>query len=190
MELWLLAAGAIVLIVITLWLVWPAASVEPVGAVVRGEEDTTMMPQGDQFEDQYTSATADLSAGGVAASMSADDARAAAPPTPAPTPYGAAGEPWSSPTLAHGATAPTPPTPPTPKWEPPTSSRWEWSTEHAHGRWATRTTPRTIGMGAAAMLTISGAIAGAWLYARWRRRRDEPLNRLRRGLYEARDQFR
>ena len=76
MELWLLGAGAIVLIGITLWIVWPARTADDaVGTTVRGEEVSTlpmtdnarrgMPPQGDQFEDRYTSATADLSAGGV-----------------------------------------------------------------------------------------------------------------------------
>src|SRR5207245_3811071 len=69
MELWLLGAGVIVLIAITLLLVWRAPSAEMVGASVRNEEDTRMMPQGDEFEDQYTSATADLSAGGVATTL-------------------------------------------------------------------------------------------------------------------------
>src|SRR5437764_8857209 len=76
MELWLLSAGAILLIGITLWLVWPARTADPVESTVRGEEvfnkpmtdsnRLSMPPQGDTFEDQYTSATADLSAGGVA----------------------------------------------------------------------------------------------------------------------------
>ena len=80
MELWLLGAGAIVLIGITLWIVWPARAADAaVGTTVRGEEVSTLpmaenvrrgtTPQGDQFEDQYTSATADLSAGGVAAAV-------------------------------------------------------------------------------------------------------------------------
>src|SRR3989440_4930189 len=72
MELWLLGAGVIVLIAITLLLVWRAPSAEMVGASVRNEEDTRMMPQGDRFEDQYTSATADLSAGGVATTLQSE----------------------------------------------------------------------------------------------------------------------
>ena len=74
MELWILSAGAILLIGITLWLVWPARTADPVESTVRGEEvfnkpmtdsnRLSMPPQGDTFEDQYTSATADLSAGG------------------------------------------------------------------------------------------------------------------------------
>ena len=39
-----------------------------------------MTPQGDEFEDQYTSATADLSAGGVATAMDAMQEEAEAPP--------------------------------------------------------------------------------------------------------------
>ena len=39
---------------------------------------------------------------------------------------------------------------------------------------------KQIGIGAAALLTVGGAISGAWLYARWQRERNKPLNRLRR----------
>ena len=200
MELWLLGAGGIVLIAIAFWLVWPAQGGEPIGAGVR-EEDRSMMPQGDEFEDQYTSATADLSAGGVARTINAADGRDLEPPLP--TPYGAAGESGSSPTLAHEATpatarvpmpgsAPSAATAASAHPSQRRASTWQWSTEPPTGRWATRgrTSPRTIGMGAAAMLTIGGAMAGAWLYARWQRRRNQPLNRLRRGLYDARDQLR
>src|SRR3981081_4314494 len=80
MELWLLGAGAIVLIGITLWIVWPARSADVVvGTTVQSKEGSAkpmpenvrrgMTPQGDQFEDQYTNATADLSPGGVAAAV-------------------------------------------------------------------------------------------------------------------------
>ena len=99
MELWLLGGGAVVLIALTLWIVWPAEYVETTGDDFRNEEDLLMTPQGDEFEDQYTSATADLSAGGVATAIDAMQeeeagaARPAEPPTNAePTPYGAAGE--------------------------------------------------------------------------------------------------
>ena len=61
MDILLLGAAAIVLLVLTIWIVWrPSTSDAGSGT----EEATRMMPQGDQFEDQYTSATADLSAAG------------------------------------------------------------------------------------------------------------------------------
>jgi len=41
--------------------------------------------------------------------------------------------------------------------------------------------PRTIGLGAGALLSLASATGGAWLYARWQRERNRPLNRLRRG---------
>src|SRR5579864_5509648 len=66
MDVLLLGAAAIVLIVLTVLIVWRAPS-----ETVRLEDTTTMMPQGDNFEDQYTSATADLSAGGVAITTAA-----------------------------------------------------------------------------------------------------------------------
>jgi hypothetical protein len=194
MELWLLGAGVIVLIAITLLLVWPEPSAEIAGASVRNQEDTRMMPQGDEFEDQYTSATADLSAGGVATALNTAGGTVAE--TPVPTAYGAAAEVWSSPTLAHEGVAATPgsasvpPTPIAPQAQQKMS--WEWSTQPAPGRWATpaRRTPRTVGMGAAALLTLGGVVAGAWLYARWQSRRNAPLNRLRRRLHDARGQLR
>jgi len=42
------------------------------------------------------------------------------------------------------------------------------------------TQPRTIGIGAGAALSLAGAIGGAWLYARWQRERNKPINRFRR----------
>ena len=90
MDLLLLTAGAVVLIGITLWIVWPARTADPVGVSIGAEEvsDQPMneslnpvpAPQGDRFADQYTSATADLSAGGVAEAV---EARHAPEPAPA-----------------------------------------------------------------------------------------------------------
>jgi len=195
MELWLLGAGVIVLIAITLLLVWPAPSAEMVGASVRNEEDTRMMPQGDEFEDQYTSATADLSAGGVATTLNTVQDTAAE--APLPTPYGAAGEAWSSPTIAHEGMAAmpgsTPSTPPASTPQPAQAPmNWRWSAAPPPGRWATPAdrTAGTIGVGVAALLTLAGAVVGAWLYARWQSRRNAPINRLRRSLREARGQLR
>ena len=176
MELWLLGAGAVMLIAITLWIVWPAQSVETIGARDPDEEDMLMTPQDEQFEDRYTSATADLSAGGVAAaveSMQEENAAAEATPTATPTAYGAAGEPWSSPTMAReGATdASVTPSPPSSRPEPQSSRPLAQ--------------PRTIGIGAALALAIASALLGAWLYARWQRRRNAPVNRARRRLRQA-----
>jgi hypothetical protein len=38
----------------------------------------------------------------------------------------------------------------------------------------------TIGLGTGAVLSIASAIGGAWLYSRWQRRRQQPINRLQR----------
>src|SRR3989442_6088742 len=127
MEVWLLGAGVIVLIAITLLLVWPAPSAEMVGASVRNEEDTRMMPQGDEFEDQYTSATADLSAGGVATTLNTVQDTAAE--APLPTPYGAAGGAGSAPTLPHEGLAAMPgstPSTPSPSTPPPAPTPMNW----------------------------------------------------------------
>src|SRR5215471_12432201 len=99
MELWMLVAGAVVLVAITLWIVWPS---RPSGAPTSSQEPGTpeevpqmsqspqpdLPPQGDRFEDQYTSATADLSAAGVASAFSATngDTTASAPGSAAGAP--------------------------------------------------------------------------------------------------------
>src|SRR5437588_3466863 len=94
MDVLVLGAMAMLLIGITVWLVvWPSRTTDSlVDGTAREKETTAMTPQGDEFEDQYTSATADLSAGGVATSFTGS-------PAPA-SEYQQAGEPWSSPTTA------------------------------------------------------------------------------------------
>jgi hypothetical protein len=160
MELWLLGAGAIVLIGITLWIVWPARTADPVGVSVRSEEvsenpmtetvTSGLAPQGDRFEDQYTSATADLSAGGVAAAVEAMQE-----PSP-PESYGIPVRPTTAATTTES------------------------------GRLSPR---RGIGLGAGVVLALSGGIGGAWLYARWQHERNKPINRLRRGAREMAGRF-
>jgi hypothetical protein len=161
MDVLLLGAAAIVLIALTVWIVWrPAMGPESADGTDRVEEASHMLPQGDQFEDQYTSATADLSAAGIAVATSQEEAT-----TPEVTDFQRAGEPWSQPALAReGAAALAAST------EPLVLKR-------ADKRSAT---PRMVSLGAAALLTLGGAAAGAWLYARWLERRNRPLNRLRR----------
>ena len=175
MELWLLGAGAIVLIVIAVYVVSRApeaseataapgpgsglagAEQPPRSDVVGSRQEVTRMgermspdlaPQGAQFEDQYTSATADLSAGGVATArerMQATDLGAARQEPPA------AG-------LASTARMPTTGQP---------------------------MTTRRVGIGAGAMVALVGAVGSAWLYSRWQRERNRPINRLRRGARAA-----
>jgi hypothetical protein len=161
MDVLLLGAAAIVLVALTLWLVWRPGETD---APVRAEEGPDMIPpQGDQFEDQYTSATADLSAGGVAVSAAQDELTAA----PEPSEFQRASEPWSQPALAReGAPLPAPGEAQPALPEPSMAARM--------------TQPRTVGMGAAALLTLGGAIGGAWLYSRWSKQRNKPLSRLRR----------
>jgi hypothetical protein len=165
LDLLLLSAGAIVLIGITLWIVWPARSADRVGVSVQAEEvlerpmteamRAGLAPQGDRFEDQYTSATADLSPGGVAAAVEAMQADAqAAPPTPR--------ESYGTPVRPTVAAAPFAEPEPTRSLAP----------------------RRSMGLGAGALLALGGGVGGAWLYARWQRERDKPINRLRRGARE------
>src|SRR5688500_12808303 len=108
MELWLLGAGAIVLIAITVWIVWPATSRSEEGATMQDTNRLNLPPQGEKFEDQYTSATADLSVGGVAGAvgaMQSEPTGATQPGQPVPG-TAASGEPWSSPSLAREGVPP------------------------------------------------------------------------------------
>jgi hypothetical protein len=170
MDVLILGAMAVVLIAITLWLVvWPARATDSVDGAVRDKEAPGMTPQGDQFEDQYTSATADLSAGGVATSRTASSEHVVE--APSPTAYQTAGEPWSEPTVAragvdYGA------------FEAARLAPKPQGTVEPTGE-ARR---RTIGIGAVALLTLGGAVGGAWLYARWQHQRQKPINRIKRRL--------
>ena len=58
MDVLLLGAAAIVLLALTIWIVWKPGSSSGADAS-NSQEATTMLPQGDEFEDQYTSATAE-----------------------------------------------------------------------------------------------------------------------------------
>jgi hypothetical protein len=192
MELWLLGAGAIVLIAITLWIVWPARTADAaVGTTVRGEEvshipmsestkrDTA--PQDERFENQYTSATADLSAGGVAAAIESAGGVAAAidsmhedpagPGHRAPTQTRT--DPWPAATIGTEPIG--------------QASRSENYLQDLHPNQDSRSLaqPKVIGLGAGALLSLGGAIGGAWLYARWQRERNKPINRLRRGARDV-----
>jgi hypothetical protein len=170
MDVLLLGAAAILLLVLTIWIVWRPGG----GDAASGpEEATRMMPQGDEFEDQYTSATADLSAAGVAVGNASEAALEDAARATAAAP---------GPVVPVAQTVTTPP--------------WPADTIHTEGSATglepirrtpadavssfTAVTPLRIGLGAAALLTFAAAIAGAWLYARVQRERNKPLNRLRR----------
>src|SRR5260221_11747816 len=84
-----LVVAAIIAIGITVIMVWPDRGAHAVGtpsddveaqAATMAMERSALPPQGDRFEDQYTSATADLSAGGVAAAPPHEQSTPA-PPT-------------------------------------------------------------------------------------------------------------
>jgi len=155
MDVLLLGAAALVLIALTVWIVWRP---------VRAEEASDMLPQGDRFEDQYTSATADLSAAGVALSGAQSEPAATTPPL---NDFQQASEPWSQPSLARESQ-------PLPMAAPDRPAK-------ALPQPATSVPPKkTIGIGAAMLLTLCGAIGGAWLYSRWQKSRNQPLNRLKR----------
>ena len=165
MDLLLLGAAAVVLVALTLWLVWRPGDVVP--DEVRSEEAKEMLPQGDRFEDQYTSATADLSAGGVALAAAHDE-----PGLVDTSDVPGAGEPLSEPGLARDRVAAVA----TPR---ETVVRDSVTVEERRFEPATGT-QRSLGIGAAALLTLGGAVGGAWLYSRWQKDRNKPINRLRR----------
>ena len=179
MELWLLGAGAVVLIALTLWIVWPTRSNDPSASTVRGQEvsntamtDTArsgLPPQGDRFQDQYTSATADLSAGAVAATIgSADDAAPHQVPTQEPV-VSTRGQPWPE-APAEGERI----------GQPSRFENFPYGSQPAPGA-RSMTEPRILGIGGGARVALGSAVGGAWLLARWRRERNKPINRLRRG---------
>jgi hypothetical protein len=193
MDSWLLGALAVVLIGITLWIVWPGrASSTSEGtsedleaptntmtptSTTPGEGAEQLPPQGDRFEDQYTSATADLSAGGVAAATQTESPSAATVPpqrstelrgTPVQEPVvSTAGQRWplADPAGEHIGQAER-------------SENFPFSSEAFESRPLMHS--RTLSVGAGLVLSIVGAVGGAWLYSRWQRERNKPINRLRR----------
>lgn len=181
MDVLLLGALAVVLIAITVWIVmWPSRAPDAATASATSGDAAELTPQGDSFEDQYTSATADLSAGAVATTL-AEEAQEEAAWTSADaseTPL----EP-SSTAVQQEAAALLPTA--AASWPPPTPAaadqlrRLRPRPERAS---APGPTGAKLGLGAAALLTLGGAIGGAWLYARWQKERNKPTSRIKRRL--------
>jgi hypothetical protein len=178
MDLLLLGAMAIVLIALTVWLVWHPSS-ESARPDVGDKPDMT--PMGDEFEDQYTSATADLSAGGVAITTAHGE-------EPAPEPVSEPPSRWPEATFGpEGSTASIegvrPRTPPLVE-APLPSTRAHTLARPPLEHEIEKTRPsasKAMEMGAAvAALTLGGAAVGAWLYSRWERAHNRPIDRLRR----------
>jgi hypothetical protein len=158
MDVLLLGTAAVVLIAITLWIIWqPSPTTD-------GPRAAALPPQGNQFEDQYTSATADLSAAGVALSTATPrDVEAPAAVADAQAVESRAVE---QPQVVELAPA-----------QPSTPTELAVPEPVAAGRAGPA---RRVGLGAAALLTLGGAVGGAWLYSRWLRERNKPINQLRR----------
>jgi len=170
MELWLLV-GALVLIALTVWIVWsPQRPRDAEELPVNNDLNrSSIPPQGDKFEDQYTSATADLSAGGVATAREVGSTVADAV-SPQPE--------RSSATSADSAHAWAPSTPPTGQ---PWSTGGTLNIDSEDGQRSMLPGRKTMGLGGTAIVAIAGGIGGAWLYQRAQRERNKPINRLRRG---------
>jgi hypothetical protein len=173
MELWLLV-GALVLIALTVWIVWsPQRPRDAEELPVNDVNGSTIPPQGDKFEDQYTSATADLSAGGVATAreVGGNVSSAVTPQVEragdaASTAAKNASEAWSS------ATSST-----TQPW----SAGGTMNVDSTDGQRGMLSDRRTMGVGATALVALAGGVGGAMLYQRWQRKRTTRIQRLRRG---------
>ncbi|MBV9578200.1 MAG: hypothetical protein JO057_06375 [Chloroflexi bacterium] len=179
MDIVLLGAAAIVLLLLTIWIVWRPSSSDVKNST---QETSPMMPQGDNFEDQYTSATADLSAGGIAVTTASSE-------EPADASLGVEMPASERQVADTGAATPSIASQfsTTPPWPADTIATEGSATGYEPIRRApaddvatSPVTPKRIGIGAATLLTIGAAIGGAWLYARIQRERNKPLNRLRR----------
>jgi hypothetical protein len=170
MELWLLV-GALVLIALTVWIVWsPQRPRDAEELPMNDLNRSTIPPQGDKFEDQYTSATADLSAGGVATAREIASNASSAVTPPVERASATASEAWSSATSS-GRDATTQP------WSAGGTMNID-STDGQHGMLPGK---RTMGVGATAFVAVAGGVAGAWFYQRWQRKQNSRINRLRRG---------
>lgn len=172
MELWLLV-GALALVALTVWIVWtPQRARDAEESPMNDPTRPNVTPQGSPFDDQFTSATADLSAGGVATAGQGKQYSASAADAVNDTATGMAerlraSQPWSS----SGTTQP---------WSAGGVANVDSMTGQ---RDLSLTEPRTIGIGAGALIAVGSGIAGAWLYRRWQHEHNRPINRLRRGAY-------
>lgn len=164
----ILGAAAIVLIAITLWIVWPTSNTPPSGGTVRATDGQDMMPLGDEFEDQYTSATGDLSAGGVATALASETATDQ-PVSEAPVVTAARRAPEPA-AVSRQNVSESDRTPPLVDRE-----------ERAHQERVSR----SVSVAAAALVTLAGAICGGLAYSRWQRQRRRPLNRFKRALFRS-----
>jgi hypothetical protein len=135
-ELWLLGAGAVVLIAVTVWLVWLAPPSDAADSPDQPEEEQPVP------ERSRPAVTAPVEGGMVQ--------------TRPPVPSAVASELWSSPTLAR-----------------------ERATVDASEPGSARSA-RSLRLAAGLLLSLGSALAGAWLYARWRHKRETPVSRLRR----------
>jgi hypothetical protein len=149
------------------------------------QQPPDLPPTGDQLgEDLYTSATADLSAGGVAMAREAAEEQENMP-------GGTLGRGSGSPSTTPSTTG-TPSTPisdPTPAQiyaredlvshtERPTFVTDYAGVDAAEDSSRRRDPTRAIGAGG--VVAVAGGIGGAWLYSRWQQERNRPINRLRR----------
>lgn len=196
MEIWILGLGALVLIAITVWIVWPARTTDSTGSSARAQEVPTpamsdtlssaIPPQGDRFEDQYTSATADLSAGGIATTTAGASASPGAAMPAAATGTGdQASTPHSVPTQGpvnqtRGQPWPEADAASAHIGQPSRVEAFPYEVVHGEQPAGGALAPRRLGIGAASVLALGGAVGGAWVYARWQRERNRPINRFRR----------
>jgi hypothetical protein len=137
-------------------------------------------PAGDELgEDLYTSATADLSAGGVAMAREAAEEEEQMP-------GGTLGQ------ASPASSATTPISDPTPaqiyaredlvsRTERPTFVTDYAGADAAEAEQsALRRIDPTLALAGGGVVALAGGVGGAWLYSRWQEERNRPINRLRR----------
>jgi hypothetical protein len=159
MDFWILGVGALVLIGLAVWIVWPTAAAPVVEPAKAGE-----------FEDEYTSATADLSAAGVATALRSEPGAMTLPPAEeaaAAMIFEGPGERLSSAPAAASAT------------RAPILAR-SGAVDIVP---AARSSSRVTRIATAIALTFGGAIGGAWIYSRWQQQRAKRASRLRRWFF-------
>jgi len=185
-ESWLLIAAVVALVALTGWLV----SQPPAARVGHRQEEVIPMtadprperaPADDaHFEDRYTSATADLSAGGIATGgiTSPPLGGITEPSTEAVETLEELDEPAAEPNPQRAAASATPSAPGVLVPLRGEAMPADTASRDVDERGLIPGGP-VVGVGAGSLVVL-GAASGAWLYYRWQQERNKPINRLRR----------
>jgi hypothetical protein len=138
------------------------------------QQPPPQQPPDEIGEDLYTSATADLSAGGVA--MARESAEEQEQASPAESVGGGGQGSASARTPAQAYAREDLVNEPE---RPSFGTQYDASADGSEGRSKSPIDPGWAIAGGA-LMALGGGIGGAWLYSRWQRERNRPINRLRR----------